>query len=122
MYSSKLINEIRRLNFENFLWIIFIILCLLNIYGDNFEKKYLETNNYSFQRNANQVFEFTLIVTLFIYIYFFMRNYKSYKNANELEKERYKIKVLGSIFLIGGIICLIYFQTNQKEFIGSPSL
>ena len=36
-------EKIRRLNFEDFLLTIFICLSILNIIGDNYEKKYLKT-------------------------------------------------------------------------------
>jgi NADH:ubiquinone oxidoreductase subunit 2 (subunit N) len=122
MVSADVINKINRLNFEDFLWIIFVFLSILNIYGNNFDKEYLKTNNKSYQNNANKVFEFTLIITFLIYSYFFIRNYSAYKECNEEEKQLYVIKVLGSSFLIAGIVCLIYFQSTQRTFIGSPSL
>lgn len=122
MYSSNIITEINRLKFENFLWLLFAFLCLLNIFGDKLEKEYLETDNNTYKNNSNKVFEFTLIITFFIYIYFFIRNYKAYQKADESEKQLYTIKVLGSSLLIAGVICLIYFQTKQESFVGSPSL
>lgn len=34
MYSEKITSEINRLKFEDFLWVVFAILCLINVYGD----------------------------------------------------------------------------------------
>lgn len=122
MVSNNVIDEIGRLNFEDLLWILFIILSLSNIYGDYEEKEYLKTNNYKYKNTSNHIFEITLILTFFIYIYFFTRNYKAYEKESEEDKQLYSIKLLGSLFLIIGILCLIYFQTNQKSFVGSPAL
>lgn len=122
MYDDKTMKEISRLNFEDYLWIIFAILCLANVYGDYNDKEYLITNNNIFKSNSNKIFEFTLIVTLLIYIYFFQRNYKAYVKASDKEKQLFIIKVLGSSFLIAGVICLIYFQTKQSSFVGAPAL
>lgn len=36
-------NDILRLNFENFIWIVFITICVLNIIADNDEKKFINT-------------------------------------------------------------------------------
>lgn len=116
------IKELKRLRFEDFLWIGFAMLCLTNVYGDHLQKEYLYTHSYDFEKRSNKVFTFTLVVTFFIYIYFFLRNRHSYKNASENEKDLYAIKVLGSIFLIAGVICLIYFQKNNENFIGTPGL
>ncbi|MGN1378790.1 MAG: hypothetical protein ACI4XR_00085 [Bacilli bacterium] len=122
MNNSEVINELKRLNFEDFIWIIFAILSILNIYGDYNSKEYLITKKNTFEKKSNYIFEITLIITFFIYLYFFLRNYKFYKKASFEDKKLYFIKVLGSSFLIAGVICLIYFQTNQSNFIGSPAI
>ena len=122
MYSNETLSELERLNFEDFLWIVFAVLCLANVYGDYNDKEYLKTHDPIFQTRSNKVFEFTLIITFFIYIYFLSRNYKFYEKVPEQEKQLYFVKVLGSCFLLAGSICLIYFQTTQNSFIGSPAL
>lgn len=114
-------DEIKRLKWENTIWIVFAFLCLLNIAGDNDEINYLRRNNINFKREANTIFEFTLTITFLIYLYFFTRNVNQLEK-NQDKKELYEIKVFGSIFLIFGIICLIYFQKKQKNFTGSPAL
>lgn len=122
MNSRETLSELERLNFEDCLWILFAVLCFANVYGDYNDKEYLKTHNANFQVKSNQIFEFTLIVTLFIYIYFFLRNYKFYEEAEEQKKQLYLIKLLGSSLLIAGVICLIYFQSHQESFIGAPAL
>lgn len=122
MNNDETLNELERLNFEDFLWIIFAILCLANVYGDYNEKEYLKTHDFNFEIKSNQVFELTLIITFFIYIYFFIRNYKFYEKVSEEKKQLHLIKLLGSSFLLAGVICLIYFQFHQTSFIGSPAL
>ena len=34
----------------------------------------------------------------------------------------YKIRLLENSFLIAGILLLIYFQTHQSSFVGSPNI
>lgn len=122
MYNEEIINEINRLNFEDLLWIIFIILALINIYGDYNEKEFLKTNDNTFKYKSNRAFETTIFITIIIYIYFIVRNYFAYKKAPENKKYLYKIKLLGSAFLIAGAICLLYFQRNESSFTGTPAL
>lgn len=122
MYDKNNDSKINRLKFENILWLIFAIICIMNIYGDNDEIEYLETNDKSYEKKSNEIFKFTLMVTLFIYIYFFLRNLKAYEQATVEEKNLYLIKLLGSSFLIAGVLCLIYFQENETSFVGSPAL
>ena len=50
------------------------------------------------------------------------RNYKAYQKVSEEKKELYQIKLLGSILFIVGGICLLYFQKEQKSFIGIPTI
>ena len=64
-------NEVERLDFESILWILFIVLGILNIYGNQEEKEYIETNNKDYEKKANKIFKITLSVTLLIYLYFF---------------------------------------------------
>lgn len=122
MYNTKNISEINRLKFEDFIWLVFAILCIANIYGDDNEIAYLETNNKSYDNKSDMIFEITLFITLLIYIYFFLRNYRAYEKASEEDKNLYAIKLLGSSLLIAGILCLLYFQTKQTSFVGSPAL
>lgn len=122
MYDNETIKDIKRLNFEDLIWIIFIIISILNIIGNENEKNYLKTSNNSFKKSANKIFEFTITATFFIYTYFFIRNFKSYKESSSNEKRIFSIKLLGTSFLIAGIICLLYFQENENTFFGSPAI
>lgn len=122
MFDNDEASELSRLDFENFLWIVFIFLAVGNILGDICDQEYIKTNDQFFQRNADKIFEFTLMVTFFIYIYFFLRNYAFYKKASDSKKNDLFIKLLGSIFLIVGVTCLIYFQLKDSSFEGTPAI
>lgn len=86
MNDTQILNEINRLNFEDFLWEIFALLCLINIYGDYNDKEYSKTHNNIYKTKSNEIFELTIIVTFFIYVYFFFRNYKFYTQASNENK------------------------------------
>lgn len=114
--------ELKRLKFEDFIWLVFGILCFINIKGDYDERLYIKNKDQKVKKGANLIFETTLTITFLIYLYFFARNYYALKKASAKEKRLYEIKLTGSLFLIIGIICLLYFQKNQKDFEGSPAL
>ena len=122
MNNDEVWSELKRLKFEDFLWVIFIVLAILNIAGDHNEINYIKTNENKYKNRSNDLFEFTIIVTIFIYIYFISRNYKFYKKAAYENKKLCFIKLLGSSLLLAGAICLLYFQDKQKNFVGSPAL
>ena len=66
MYSDETLNELKRLEFEDFLWIIFAILCIMNVYDDYNNEEYLKTDNKNSKIKSNKIFETTLIITFFI--------------------------------------------------------
>lgn len=115
-------DDLTRLNFEDFIWVVFIGLGILNIVGDNLLKDYIKTNDKNKGDNANKLFLFILFVSLIIYIYFLVRNFNAYEKASKEDKELFGIKTFGSILLILGILCLIYFQYKQSDFIGTPAV
>lgn len=119
--NENIIKEIKRLKFEEFLWTIFIIISILNIYGNKLEEKFIITKQREYEKKSDKIFKITLIIVLLIYTYFFIRNYNAYKKSSLNEKKLYEKKLLGSSLLIAGILLLIYFQFKQKSFIGSPA-
>lgn len=115
-------KKIRRLYFEDFLIIVFICLSILNLVGDYYEREYLKYRNVNYKRDANNIFDFTLSITVLIYLYFVVRNYNSYKSVSNDYKVLYSVKLFGSILIIVGAVCLLYFQKNQKNFVGIPAI
>lgn len=113
-------KKILMLYFEDFLLVIFICLNILNMIGDKYERDFLRSNRNVYKIYANRIFDFTLFVTIIIYFYFLIRNYKSYRDISYDQKNLYRIKLFGSIFVIVGIICLFYFQRKQSNFVGVP--
>lgn len=114
MDNNEGFNKLARLNFEDFIWSIFIIIGILNICGDYCEKVYIKTYDDSLKNRANNIFSITVIITFFIYIYFFTRNYNDYKTCSNENRHLFLIRLLGSCFLIAGSLCLIYCQFNKK--------
>lgn len=53
-------NELEELNLEKIIWIIFIILSAINIYGDNIQQLFLIENNPKYEKKN----------TISIYIYY----------------------------------------------------
>ena len=76
-YEEK---EIKRLNFEDILWVIFIFLSIMNIVSNNFQKQYVVSGEEYYEDRAGNISIFVLTILLLIYLYFFIRNYNMYKN------------------------------------------
>ena len=115
-------DEIRRLNFEDIIWIVFIILSILNIVGNDNQKKYVVSNKQYYEDRANNISIFVLTILFIIYLYFFYRNYNMY-NDKDNPSDVDRIKVIGSFLFIVGTLCLLYFQVNSDDnFIGEPEI
>jgi len=112
-------NDLDRLNFEDIIWYIFIGISILNIIGDKFLKEFIISKDKNKEKEANYLFLIIIIITILIYIYFFIRNYNAYIKCSEEEKEIYLVKLFGSVFFVVGGVCLLYFQVNNSDFIGT---
>lgn len=122
MNNDKL-EELARLNFEDYIWIVFIILNILNIIANNKQKEFIIDNNSSSENVAKDIYLFIVVVTIISYIYFIKRNYNDYLEAGIDEKKNFLVRYLGSVFFMVGILCLLYFQlTNRRDFFGGPEV
>lgn len=100
---------IKRLRFENYIWVIYLVIALGNIWADELIIKSIEEHENKYDTLAKIIFLISLIVTLIIYVYFLNRNYNDYINSNEKNKKTYEIRFLGSIFVFVGTFCFLYF-------------
>ena len=73
-------NELNELEFEEFIWTLFIIISFMNLKGTQIEEKYINTSKSEYKNEADKIFIFTLFVTLIIYNYFLLRNIRAYNN------------------------------------------
>lgn len=109
---------IKRLSFENFIWLTFIIVSALDIYGDELIKRSVKNNAPNLKTKAENLFLFVALISILVYIYFFYRNYTDYKKYCNKE---YEIRLFGSILVLVGTLCLLYFQIKTTTIDDLPS-
>lgn len=109
---------IKRLSFENLIWVSFIIISVLDIYGDELIKKNLRYNDKKALEKANKLFLGIAAFSILIYIYFLIRNYSDYK---KYKNKNYEIRLIGSTLILIGSLCLLYFQYKNTRIVDSPS-
>lgn len=112
------------LELEKIIWGIFIISSLLNIVSDNLQIDYLDNNDKNKLDNAYKVSLFVLILSIVLNSYFVIRNYRDYRNNINNNSNKNKsffllIRLIGSILLILGVCCSLYYLVNNKNSIGS---
>ena len=111
-------NIVKRLSFENIIWITFIVISVLDIYGDELLRKNILYNDQKSANKANTIFLIATGISLLIYAYFLYRNYKDYE---KYRTKSYEIRLTGSILVLSGVICLLYFQLTTRKKNDSPS-
>jgi len=112
--NNNIENEINRLNFEDILWVIFILLSIMNIVSNGYQKEYVVSGNEYYEDRAGNISIFVLTVLFFVYLYFFIRNYNMY-NSKSNPTNADLIKVIGSLFSVIGPLCLLYFQIHSDD-------
>ena len=103
---------IKRLNFENLIWITFIIISLIDIYGDELIKQSVILNDINSEKKAQNLFLGVSLISILVYIYFLYRNYSDYKTNCSKYNE---IRLIGSSLILVGTFCLLYFQLYNKK-------
>lgn len=110
---------VKRLRFEDLIWISFIVISILDIYGDSLIRKSLLSNDKEANKKANKLFLGIVLFSILIYIYFFARNYSDYK---KYKTENYQVRLVGSGLILLGTLCLLYFQLNNTMEVDSTSI
>ncbi|MEG0799114.1 MAG: hypothetical protein RSD96_00650 [Bacilli bacterium] len=117
-------SELKELSFEKIIWVVFIIISLLNIYGTSLLEEYAKTKDSTDKLTAKKIFIFTVIVSFLIYAYFVYRNYKQLKEneRNNKDTKLYYIRFIGSLLIIAGVLFILYFQIFEPDLTGSPAI
>lgn len=114
------INEqLKEIAIEDFIWIIFIFTSIAALLSDNFEKKWLLTKNKKDYVTYKEINIVLLIISFLVYLYFFIINYKKYKQAHQTGtiKDMFFNDinfVAASLFLIAGLLNL-YTETADND-------
>lgn len=105
------------LKIDEFIWIITIVLSILNIVGDEFEKKYLYDKDPSEKSIAKKIFNFTVFVSFLIYLYLLQKTHKKYKNAKlkNQDTDIPFIRFVATILITIGVLLLLYAQLTDKS-------
>lgn len=120
---NDVISKIEELEFEKILWLIFIFISALNIYGDNLEELFFKENDIQSENLSKTIFIFTISISLLIYLYFVYRNYNNYKKdqENKINTNLDLIRLAGSILIVVGVVFILYYEVNETTPIGTPT-
>lgn len=111
MNNKEIEQTINRLSFENLIWVVFIIISIFDIYGDELIKKSLINNDKNLDKRAKDIFLILILISILIYFYFLSRNYNDYKKNNNMA---YEVRFIGSLLVFIGTLCFLYFQLSTR--------
>lgn len=117
--NSQTYERLRKIEIENFIWVIYLGIIALSFYANEVEKDYF-LNNDKEKLKIYRVVEIIIFsILLIIYIYFVWDSYKEVINLNFNSSRKqieysYLIFVAAIAMLISGII-LLYVVIDDKN-------
>ena len=119
------INEkrISELIIDEGIWIIFIILSILNITGDECEKKHCYNNSIEDKIRAKEIFKFTVFVSFLIYSYLAYKNCSKYRDdkINNKNSNLSGIRCISSLLVVVASVLSLSVQVVDSKAI-NPSI
>ena len=100
-------ERIKKINIENNIWLIYLIIIGISYLANHYEKEYFETNNQTSKKKYQKLNAFVFTILIIIYMYFENDAIESYKSNNK--KTHFfdtLILIATTIVLISGIIFL----------------
>lgn len=110
-------ERVSELVIDEWIWVVFIILSILNISGDELEKHYCYYHKKKDKEVSKKIFKITVFVSLLIYIYLANKNCRKYKIALERNQDVtiVSIRKFASILIVVASSMLLYAQLNDIE-------
>ena len=109
--NNNIIETLKRINIEDYIWIIYLFLVGYNLYSNYLEKKFLISKDKYLYNKFHSINTTVSFIALIIFIYLLITSYEDLNklNINSKENEK-KFKTLTFIasllFVIGSAISL----------------
>lgn len=115
--SKDSLEKISRINFEQSIWLSFIILNILTIYADKVQKESLVNGDKKDKKQIRFIYICIVVTALPIYYYFWIRNCYDLSKAIQKGKDvlLYELRVMGIVLIFLGAIFIFIFQILIKD-------
>ena len=117
--KKELLNRLKALEIEDFIWIILIGLILLSFYSNNIERDFLITGNNNQKEKYRHITIFIFTVATLIYLYYVNDSRKAYQNLKPTDSEKKRINTtlsyIASILILCTGIIYIYIAITDTE-------
>lgn len=110
---------LKKIKAENTVWIIYLGLIILCLYGNQIEKHYIYYQDSYSKKKYREITIFIFIVAVIVYLYFFYDSYQDVVNLKATDSKKKKdlneLSFLGStLILLSGLIFL-YIAIVDKD-------
>jgi len=112
-------ERLKKLEIEDFIWYICIILILLSIYGNTIERDYFLTNNEKSKKEYLTLQTIIFSIAVIIYLYYFYDSLTDYQKLNSFDSQKKKTLTTANLLssaliLLAGIILLFIIISDDN--------
>ena len=116
-------NKVQELRIDEWIWVTFIILSVLNIFGDECEKDFCLKHDINKDKLAKKIFTFTVFVSLLIYSYLAYQRYSNLQAKWNTNQNTFldEMRFFGSILVVVASFIFLYYQLETTS-ASNPSI
>lgn len=110
-------NKIHELKIDEAIWIIFILLSIANIFGDECEKKYYQFDSFKDEEKAKLIFLISLVISFLVYCYMDYQKLEKYYVAKRKGDDTTicGLRLIGGTLVVVSTLLFLYCQVMEKS-------
>lgn len=113
--DKEAFEDIKILEIQKKVRLLFIITGLLAIYADNIVEKNIINKNKKNSSTALNIYLLVAFVGLIINVYYLVQNIKELDKIKDENLSLQYVRILGNILFVAGFLCFIYYQLNNTD-------
>ena len=117
--NNNIIETLKRINIEDYIWIIYLFLVGYNLYSNYLEKKFLISKDKYLYNKFHSINTTVSFIALIIFIYFLITSYedvtKLNNNASENEKKFKTLTFIASLLFVFGSAISLYVVAKSPD-------
>ena len=119
MSHDEILNKLKEIKIENYIWIIYIGIIFMSWYSNSLEKDYFINKNINSKTKYRNIMLIIFSILLIVYLYFLYDAYTSLRNlkpsASKKERDLATLSFVASLLItISGAIFL-YITYNDND-------
>ena len=119
MNYNTVINKLKELKIEEYIWVIYLGIIFLSFYSNSLERNYYLYNDLNSKQKYQDIIIIIFTILLVIYIYFFYNAYKEVKNINPNDNKKKNdliyLSFIASLFLLFSGIIYLYIAISDND-------